>query len=208
MHRITEHANAALEQLRRLRSTGPLEDARRLVPGIWFSIDSHDAPVTGHVSTTEGMLLNARMHTPAQARRRWCTLNIDLGTIDPGTGAPGTGAPDIRDPDIGAPDIGDRAAAGAPRLIGFACRARAPQTRTLRAAIRSFHPTAFGDSGFTDTVFADHIVAFADDSTHCDLLWIDQHPALRTPADWRTLILFLDPQGFDILISDLRIFAA
>jgi len=198
MHRITEHANTALDQLCRLRSTGPLEDARRLVPGIWFSIDSHDAPVTGQVSTTEGMLLNARMHTPAQATRRWCTLNIDLGAIDPGN----------IDPGKGSRGEGDSAASKAPRLIGFACRTRAPQTRTLRAAIRSFHPTAFGDSGFADTAFPDHIVAFADDSTHCDLLWIDQHPALRTPAHWRTLILFLDPEGFDILISDLRIFAA
>lgn len=181
MHRITEHANTALNQLFRLSSDGPLEDARRLVPGIWFSIDSRDAPVTGHVSTTGGMLLNARlMPPPAQAARRWCTLNIDLGAAGPEGLA----------------------------LLGFACRARARQATTLRAAVRSFRAAGSGASGFEDAFFPDLMVAFADDSTHCDLLWVDNHPALRAPAEWRTLMLFLDPAGFDIVLSDLRVFAA
>lgn len=89
-------------------------------------------------------------------------------------------------------------------ILGLACRSRAPVSTTARIAIRNFMP----GGGHKDVLFAEHLVAFAQESTHCDLLWLSQTPLLRQPAAWRSLLVFLDPQGFDIAFQDLRLFTA
>lgn len=100
--------------------------------------------------------------------------------------------------DLGNPLPGDAA------LVGVAIRCRAPRSTTARLAVRSFLP-----GGKThDSFFPDYMVAFGEESTHCDVLWLARDPVLSAPADWRTLILFLDPEGFDISFLDIRLFAA
>jgi len=88
-------------------------------------------------------------------------------------------------------------------LVGFAMRLRAPRSVTLRAAIRTYQ-----SGGHEDVYFPDHIVAHADPGEHRDILWIDSAPSLHPEAEWRTLILFLDPAGCDLTVTDLRFFAA
>ena len=88
-------------------------------------------------------------------------------------------------------------------LIGLALRLSAPRTLVIRAAIRSY-----AGGAHRDTDFPDQIVAHAVPSQHTDALWLGDAPALRDDAEWRTLILFLDPQGTDLTLSDLRLFAA
>jgi len=100
--------------------------------------------------------------------------------------------------DLGNQDAGDTA------LLGVAIRSRAPQSTTARLAVRSFLP----DGGYQDSFFSDYLVAFNEESTHCDVLWLAREPVLQARADWRTLMLFLDPEGFDISFLDIRLFAA
>ena len=100
-------------------------------------------------------------------------------------------------------DLGNQSA-GDTALLGVAIRSRAPRSTTARLAVRSFLP----GGGHHDSFFADYLVAFGEESTHCDVLWLAREPALRAPADWRTLILFLDPEGFDVSFQDIRLFTA
>lgn len=99
--------------------------------------------------------------------------------------------------DLGAGDL------GACRLLGYAARSRAPRSLTLRACVRSFR-----SGRFEDVFFPQYLVSFGEDSSHSDVLWIADYHLLSQPADWRTLLLFLDPAGFEITLSDLRVFAA
>lgn len=99
--------------------------------------------------------------------------------------------------DIGADDLSSL------RVFGFAARSQAPKTVIARACLRSFHA-----QGFEDVFFPQHLVAFAEDSCHADAIWTGQHPILRQPANWRTLIFFFDPAEVDWSFSDLRIVAA
>lgn len=100
-------------------------------------------------------------------------------------------------------DLGNTRRDGA-ALLGVAIRSRAPRSTTARLAVRSFLP----GGGMHDSFFGDHLVAFGTESTHCDVLWLAHEPVLRAEADWRTLLLFFDPEGFDISILDMRLFAA
>ncbi|WP_333829059.1 hypothetical protein [Pararhodobacter sp.] len=100
--------------------------------------------------------------------------------------------------DLGRHNPGDTA------LLGVAIRSRAPRSTTARLAVRSFLP----GGGHEDSFFPDYLVAFGEESTHCDVLWLAREPALQAPAEWRTLMLFLDPEGFDIAFLDIRLFAA
>lgn len=99
--------------------------------------------------------------------------------------------------DLGAGDLAQY------RLVGFAARSRAPRSLTLRACLRSFR-----SGRFEDTFFPQYLVSFAEDSSHSDVLWLADHPALGQPADWRTLILFFDSAGFEFTLTDLCVFAA
>ena len=100
-------------------------------------------------------------------------------------------------------DLGNQSA-GDTALLGVAIRSRAPRSTTARLAVRSFLP----GGGHHDSFFADYLVAFGEESTHCDVLWLAREPALQAVAEWRTLLLFLDPEGFDITFQDIRLFAA
>jgi len=100
--------------------------------------------------------------------------------------------------DLGNRDLGDAA------MLGLAVRSRAPQSTTARVAVRSFLP----GGGHSDSFLADYLVSFSEESTHCDVLWLARQPELLARAEWRTLIVFLDPEGFDIQFLDMRLFAA
>jgi len=100
-------------------------------------------------------------------------------------------------------DLGNTRRDGA-ALLGVAIRSRAPRSTTARLAVRSFLP----GGGMHDSFFGDHLVAFGTESTHCDVLWLARDPVLQAEADWRTLLVFFDPEGFDISILDMRLFAA
>ncbi len=89
-------------------------------------------------------------------------------------------------------------------LFGVAIRSRAPRSTTARLAVRSFLP----GGGHKDSFFSDYLVSFSEESTHCDVLWLAREPDLLARADWRTLIIFLDPEGFDIRFLDIRLFTA
>ncbi len=89
------------------------------------------------------------------------------------------------------------------RLLGFALRSRAPRTLLARVCLRSFH-----DSGFEDVFFPLHVASFAEESSHADVLWLAEQPELRRPADWRTMIVFLDPGGVELVLTDMRLFVA
>jgi len=99
-------------------------------------------------------------------------------------------------------DLGDQVP-GDTALLGIAVRSRAPQSTTARVAVRSFMP----GGGHTDSYFPDYLVSFAEESTHCDVLWLAHQPELQAQANWRTLMIFLDPAGFDIQFPDIRLFA-
>ena len=100
-------------------------------------------------------------------------------------------------------DLGNAPPDGA-ALLGVALRSRAPQSTTARLAVRSFLP----GGGMHDSFFGDHLGAVGTESTHCDVLWLAHDPVLQADADWRTLLLFFDPEGFDISLMDMRLFAA
>ena len=100
--------------------------------------------------------------------------------------------------DLGNQEPGDTA------LLGVAVRSRAPQSTTARVAVRSFMP----GGGHTDTFFSDYLVSSAEECTHRNVLWLARQPELLAKADWRTLMVFLDPGGFDIQVLDMRRFAA
>lgn len=100
-------------------------------------------------------------------------------------------------------DLGSAPGEGA-ALLGVAIRSRAPHSTTARLAVRSFLP----GGGMHDSFFGDYLVAFGTESTHCDVLWLARDPVLQAEADWRTLIVFFDPEGFDISLMDMRLFAA
>ena len=89
------------------------------------------------------------------------------------------------------------------RLIGFALRSRAPRTMLARVCVRSFH-----GSDFEDVFFPLHVASFAEESSHADVLWLADQPALRRPADWRSMIVFLDPAGVDLTLMDMRLFVS
>ncbi len=99
--------------------------------------------------------------------------------------------------DLGKDDLSSH------RLIGFALRSRAPRTQLARVCLRSFH-----GSGFEDVFFPLHVASFAEESSHADVLWLDDQPELCRPADWRTMIVFLDPAGVDLTVTDMRLFVA
>lgn len=89
------------------------------------------------------------------------------------------------------------------RLIGFALRSQARKTLLSRVCIRNFIA-----DGFEDVFFPLDLVSFGDESSHADVLWLADHPVLQRPAKWRTLIVFLDPEGVEITLADMRLFVA
>lgn len=89
------------------------------------------------------------------------------------------------------------------RAVGFAIRLRAPRSTTLRPCLRSFRGGGFQDIDFPVTV-----TAFAEDSTHTDVLWTAPNPGLTLAADWRSLLFFFEPGDLRVTISDLAILTA
>ncbi|MFT3691457.1 hypothetical protein [Paenirhodobacter sp.] len=86
-------------------------------------------------------------------------------------------------------------------VFGVVCKSRAPEAATFRICLRS----ATAD-GFTDTFLPKHVVAFAADSTHLDLLRLEGHPDVPARAAWRELILFFQTTSATFDIRDLRVF--
>lgn len=96
---------------------------------------------------------------------------------------------------VGGVDLG-RAA-----VFGVACKSRAPEATTFRLCLRS--ATA---NGFVDAFLPKHVVAFAQPSTHVDLLKLEGHENVPAQADWRELILFFQPHSAVYELLDLRVF--
>ena len=86
-------------------------------------------------------------------------------------------------------------------VFGVVCKTRAPRAATFRLCLRSAAP-----AGFVDAFLPKHVVAFADTSTHVDLLKLQEHENVPTRADWRELILFFQPQSAAFDLLDLRVF--
>lgn len=96
---------------------------------------------------------------------------------------------------VGGVDLGRSA------VFGVACKSRAPEAVTFRLCLRS--ATA---SGFVDAFLPKHVVAFAEPSTHVDLLKLEGHENVPAQADWRELILFFQPRSAVCELLDLRVF--
>lgn len=173
MPSIVDSANVALAELRGRDEAGPLVSGERLVPGIWFHMDTSRDGHEARFSLPAGGLVDVSLR--AEAPVGWCTLNLALGEGD----------------------------AAALRMIGFAARARAPQTTVARACVRSFRGGAF-----QDVFFPQDLVAFAEESSHSDVLWTAEHPPLLAPADRRLFLIFFDAAGFEISLTELCLFGA
>lgn len=103
----------------------------------------------------------------------WCALHIDLPARD----------------------------LGVAEVLGFLCRAAAPEDQILRACLRSGT-----DKGFVDTFFDKHLLLYSEVSVHLDAITVPLRPDLPQIAPWRQLILFLPTQSFRATLHDLRVF--
>lgn len=88
-------------------------------------------------------------------------------------------------------------------VFGIVCKSRAPQAATFRLCLRSAV-----QGGFVDAFFDKHVVAYADQSTHVDLLRLGARNDVPAEAPWRDLILFFQTRSAQIHLNDLRVFIA
>lgn len=96
---------------------------------------------------------------------------------------------------LGGVDLSDGA------VFGVVCKSRAAEATTVRLCLRSARV-----DGFVDAFFDKHLVAFAEASTHLDLLRIPARDDIPGQAGWRELILFFQPAPAELEIEDLRVF--
>lgn len=95
---------------------------------------------------------------------------------------------------LGALDLTDRT------VFGVVCKSRAPMAATFQPCLRSGRP-----EGFVDAHLPKHAVAYAQTSTHVDLLKLDGSKA-PAQAPWRDLVLFFQTTSAEFDIQDLRVF--
>lgn len=86
-------------------------------------------------------------------------------------------------------------------VFGVVCKSQAPQAATFRICLRSGIA-----GGFVDAFFDKHVVAYADQSTHVDLLRLESRSDVPAEAPWRELILFFQTRSAQITVRDLRVF--
>lgn len=85
-------------------------------------------------------------------------------------------------------------------IFGVVCKSRAQQATTFRLCLRSATP-----DGFVDTFLDKHVVAFAQSSTHIDLVQLVKRD-VPLQAEWRQFLLFFPLTDADLEIEDLRVF--
>lgn len=86
-------------------------------------------------------------------------------------------------------------------LLGIVCKSMATEAAIFRICLRSSTP-----DGFVDTFMPKHVVSFAEESTHIDLLRLDGNADVPAQAKWRELILFFQTTTAIFDIRDLRVF--
>jgi len=96
---------------------------------------------------------------------------------------------------LGNADLGGRS------VLGFVCKASAPEAATFRVCVRSAKA-----EGYRDVFFPKHVVAFSQVSTHVDLLRLEGLDGIPEKAPWRDLILFFQTSSARIAVIDLRVF--
>lgn len=86
-------------------------------------------------------------------------------------------------------------------VLGLVCKTQAPVAATFQPCLRSGRP-----EGFVDAHLPKHVVAYAEASTHVDLLRLEGSPQVPLQAPWRDLVLFFQTTSARIDIQDLRVF--
>lgn len=86
-------------------------------------------------------------------------------------------------------------------VFGVVCKSQALQAATFRICLRSGIA-----GGFVDAFFDKHVVAYADQSTHIDLMRLESRSDVPTEAPWRDLILFFQTRSAQLTVKDLRVF--
>lgn len=87
-------------------------------------------------------------------------------------------------------------------VIGFAARGHAAEMTLMRICLRSGT-----EEGFTDCFFDKHILLRPEEASHVDALSWRQRDEIPEQALWRELVLFLPSHGFELALTDLRVFA-
>lgn len=90
---------------------------------------------------------------------------------------------------------------GRSSVFGVVCKTSAPRAVTFRVALRSAAP-----GGAVDAFFPKHVVAYAEESTHVDILKLAGRDDVPATADWRDLILFFGPETSALTVQDFRVF--
>ena len=86
-------------------------------------------------------------------------------------------------------------------VLGVVCKSQAPEATAFRFCLRSQ-----AADGFRDVFLPKHVVAYAEPSTHVDLLKLEGRDDVPARSEWRDLILFFSPQPAVVKLMDLRVF--
>lgn len=90
---------------------------------------------------------------------------------------------------------------GGASVFGVVCKSSAPRAVTFRVALRS---AVHG--GAVDAFLPKHVVAYAEESTHADILKVPGREDVPPSAEWRDLILFFSPETSALTLRDFRVF--
>lgn len=86
-------------------------------------------------------------------------------------------------------------------VIGFMCKSRAEDTITFRACLRSGSA-----DGFHDAFFGKRVISYDAQSTHADLIKLEERGDIPATAPWRELVLFFPTDLRQLSLTDLSLF--